>query len=267
MKKEDKRTDEGPKIVGSKNSSLAGSKGERENLKKSCENDDDPKLQEFLQVMQPRVKSKLWANDTLITSTADQNGDVSKRKTQEKEERKKKSVPVHIELDESDISDISDNNEAEKSPSLGHDEVISDMDYFKSRVKQKWSDSESSDDEHNNDDKEDEDEGLESQDTHEVDDEEEGPSQDPDGKIPKSCHPSSSLKDDKDEVLETGRLFVRNLPYTAMYSSLLPLFFPFAFVFPVQSIQYKFGFTSRKEKYMFSTVYEISFSIVANIYL
>ncbi|KAG6717026.1 hypothetical protein I3842_04G077500 [Carya illinoinensis] len=233
LKKEDKRTDEGPKIVGSKNSSLAGSKGERENLKKSCENDDDPKLQEFLQVMQPRVKSKLWANDTLITSTSDQNGDVSKRKTQEKEERKKKSVPVHIELDESDISD---NNEAEKSPSLGHDEVISDMDYFKSRVKQKWSDSESSDNEHNNDDKEDEEEGLESQDTHEVEDEEEGPSQDPDGKIPKSCHPSSSLKDDKDEVLETGRLFVRNLPYTAIEEELEGHFSKFGYVSQVHIV-------------------------------
>lgn len=228
LKKEDKTTDEGTKIAGSKNLSLAGCKGERKNLKKSCEN-DDPKLQEFLQVMQPRVKSKLWANDTLITSTADQNGDVSKKETQEKEEGKNKSVPVHIELDESDISD---NYEAEKSPSLGH-EVISDMDYFKSRVKQKWSDSESSDDNSDNDDK-DHNSGslkksLESQDTHEVEDEEEGPSQDPDGKMRKSDYPSSSLKDDKDEILEAGRLFVRNLPYTAMYSSLLPLFFPFVF--------------------------------------
>ncbi|ONK59949.1 uncharacterized protein A4U43_C08F12610 [Asparagus officinalis] len=35
---------------------------------------NDPKLQEFLQVMQPRAKSKIWADDTLRTAQLDKGG-------------------------------------------------------------------------------------------------------------------------------------------------------------------------------------------------
>ncbi|XP_059446252.1 multiple RNA-binding domain-containing protein 1 [Corylus avellana] len=227
LKKEGTVTEEGKKLAGAKISSLAESKGEK-NIKKGSEN-DDPKLQEFLQVMQPRMKSKLWANDTLIASTAVQNVNVSEKETQDKEERKDKSVPVHVGLPEPEISG---NHEAKKSHNLAHDEVISDMDYFKSRVKQEWSDSESNEDD--NHDKDDNSrslkESLEGQAAHKVDSkgsntasregvpwkdvEEEDPSQDPDSEIPKPGNQSSSLKVEK-EVLETRRLFVRNLPYTA----------------------------------------------------
>jgi multiple RNA-binding domain-containing protein 1 len=148
LKKEGIVTEEGKKLAGAKSSSLAESKGEK-NIKKGCKN-DDPKLQEFLQVMQPRMKSKLWANDTLIASTADQNVNVSEKETQDKEERKDKSVPLHVGLHEPETSG---NHEAKKSCNLAHDEVISDMDYFKSRVKQEWSDSEcNEDDNHDKDD-------------------------------------------------------------------------------------------------------------------
>ncbi|XP_065620829.1 multiple RNA-binding domain-containing protein 1 isoform X2 [Quercus suber] len=193
LKKEEKAT-EVKKLAGAKNSSLVGSKEERKNLKKGSEN-YDTKLQEFLEVMQPRMKSKLWANDTLITNTAGQN-------------------------------------------------VNLDMDYFKSRVKQKWSDSESSDDDNNDNDSDKNDdndykedtsgslkESIESQDARKVDPkgsnttlkevvpeeevEEEEHSHDSDSGISKPGHLASSLKDEKEVVLETGRLFVRNLPYTA----------------------------------------------------
>lgn len=227
LKKEGIVTEEGKKLAGAESSSLAESKGEK-NIKKGSEN-DDPKLQEFLQVMQPRTKSKLWANDSLIASTADQNVNFSEKETQDKEERKEKSVPVHVGLHEPETSG---NHEAKKSRNLARDEVISDMDYFKSRVKQEWSDSESSEDD--NPDKDDNSgslkESLEGQVAHKVNSkgsntisregflrkevEEEDPSQDPDSEILKPGHQSSSLKDEK-EVLETRRLFVRNLPYTA----------------------------------------------------
>ena len=51
-------------VAGAKNLDVKGAKDE----KKSKYNEkgkeiDDPRLQEFLQVMQPRAKSKLWEND------------------------------------------------------------------------------------------------------------------------------------------------------------------------------------------------------------
>lgn len=240
LKKEEKATEE-KKHAGAKNSSLVGSKGERNNLKKGSEN-YDPKLQEFLQVMQPRMKSKLWANDTLITPTANQNVNLSKKQIQEKEEHKEKSFPVHVELDEPETEEhgLSDSHETKKSHNIAHDELLSDMDYFKSRVKQDWSDSESSDDDDDDDsdndknddnvDKEDTSgslkENLGSRGAHKGDSkgsntthkevvpeekvEEEEHSHDPDSEM----HVASSLKDEN-EVLETSRLFVRNLPYAA----------------------------------------------------
>lgn len=258
MKKEEKATEE-KKLAGAKYSSLVGSKEERKNLKKGSEN-YDPKLQEFLEVMQPRMKSKLWANDTLITNTADQNVNLSEKQIQEKEEHNDKSFPVHVDLDEHETVEhgLSDSHETKKPHNLAHDELVSDMDYFKSRVKQEWSGSESSDDDDNdndndndsdknddNDYKEDSSgslkESIESQDAHKVDPkgsnttlkevvpeeevEEEEHSHDSDSGISKPGHLASSLKDEKEVVLETGRLFVRNLPYTAKYSSLLLSFY------------------------------------------
>ena len=258
MKKDEKATEE-KKLADAKYSSLVGSKEERKNLKKGSEN-YDPKLQEFLEVMQPRMKSKLWANDTLITNTADQNVNLSEKQIQEKEEHNDKSFPVHVDLDEHETVEhgLSDSHETKKPHNLAHDELVSDMDYFKSRVKQEWSGSESSDDDDNdndndndsdknddNDYKEDSSgslkESIESQDAHKVDPkgsnttlkevvpeeevEEEEHSRDSDSGISKPRHLASSLKDEKEVVLETGRLFVRNLPYTAKYSSLLLSFY------------------------------------------
>ncbi|XP_050292584.1 multiple RNA-binding domain-containing protein 1 [Quercus robur] len=244
LKKEEKATEE-KKLAGAKNSSLVGSKEERKNLKKGSEN-YDPKLQEFLEVMQPRMKSKLWANDTLITNTADQNVNLSEKQIQEKEEHNDKSFPVHVDLDEHETVEhgLSDSHETKKPHNLAHDELISDMDYFKSRVKQEWSDSENSDDDDNDNDSDKNDdnnykedrsgslkESIESQDARKVDPkgsnttlkevvpeeevEEEEHSHDLDSGISKPGHLASSLKDEKEVVLETGRLFVRNLPYTA----------------------------------------------------
>ena len=266
MKKEEKATEE-KKHAGAKNSSLVGSKGERNNLKKGSEN-YDPKLQEFLQVMQPRMKSKLWANDTLITSTANQNVNLSKKQIQEKEEHKEKSFPVHVELDEPETEEhgLSDSHETKKSHNIAHDELLSDMDYFKSRVKQDWSDSESSDDDDDDDsdndknddnvDKEDTSgslkENLGSRGAHKGDSkgsntthkevvpeekvEEEEHSHDPDSEM----HVASSLKDEN-EVLETSRLFVRNLPYAATYASL-------CFLSSIINIFFLYRMEKRKKK-------------------
>ncbi|KAK2983307.1 hypothetical protein RJ640_011630 [Escallonia rubra] len=235
LKKQEKLSEEKKKVAGPKSSKLNCPKGKKEDSKKDSEI-DDPQLQEFLQVMQPRVKSKLWANDTLTAPTPDQNRDVTDNKSYPKGKAKKKKDPVDAKVDKMDESDSSslDSEAAEKS--LNHDESVSDMDYFRSRVKKEWPDSESADedDESEDNDDDDDDDGGGDGDDHEGQDaqkvnregqldnphsdvSEEGGgegSSEPDDGVVDPDDPSSSLKDEK-EVLETGRLFVRNLPYTA----------------------------------------------------
>lgn len=172
---------------------------------------DDPKLEEFLQVMQPRGKSKLWSNDTLIAPAAEPIGRVEKKREQRKKETEEESAP---EVDEA--------VEKNDSHNVAKDNVVSDMDYFKSRVKTEWSDSESSDsdeDDEEDEEEEEEEEGEElDKEQPEVNEEqegEEGVHEDSDGQELAQSNPSSNLKDEKEEMLDTSRLFVRNLPFTA----------------------------------------------------
>ncbi|KAF2321255.1 hypothetical protein GH714_037378 [Hevea brasiliensis] len=219
-------TEGGNKVDGSRNSNIKGAQVERKINKKEREK-DDPQLEEFLQVMQPRVKSKLWADDTLIAPASDQNFGVNEKETQAERKSRKKEVPVDTELNKIY------SHEAKKSQNLARDEVISDMDYFKSRVKKEWSDSESESSENVDDDKDDNDtendslkESLQSKEVKNIDQneqhdirglapvevEEEAPFAGSDSEVLDPENPSIGSRE---EYLETGRLFVRNLPYTA----------------------------------------------------
>lgn len=122
----------------------AGAKGQRDNSKDIVNIDESQ--QGFIQVMEPRAKSKIWANDTSIVSNVRNNLAISNK------ERKSALDAVHPILGKSVSSadEIPINPEPNKSRELEHG-VISDMDYFKSRVTSEWSDSESSTDEDNND--------------------------------------------------------------------------------------------------------------------
>ncbi|KAG5562409.1 hypothetical protein RHGRI_005218 [Rhododendron griersonianum] len=217
--------DEGKK-VDSKSGGLGIPIGGKKKSKKG-KVDDDPQLQEFLQVMQPRVKSKLWGNDSLTTHVHEQNKKSGNQNTQLKGKETGASVLAQLDDNEKSEPRSLDSRGAEKSSNLAFDEVISDMDYLKSRVKKEWSDSEKSDDEDNSDNSG-KDGGKtkllkmrrEHQDIQKVDlkvqrnaleieaseeEVEEGFSEDPEHEV----------IDTKKDVLETGRLFVRNLPYTA----------------------------------------------------
>lgn len=209
-----------------KNPVLAAKRGEKKTIEKVTEN-DDPQLQEFLQVMQPRVKSKMWANDTLIGLMADQKAKVSENISQAIKGGEK-SITLHVKSDKSNV--ITDSQATEKSKNAAADELMSDMDYFKSRVKKDWSDSESEDDSAGDDDDDDDgEEEEEEENDHNGDSNEECDSiikdsihsgvgeEDANGEIVDPGNPSSSSKDVQQEVLESGRLFVRNLPYTATY--------------------------------------------------
>lgn len=197
------------------------------NLVKNDNENEDPLLQEFLQVMQPRVKSKLWADDAGI-APIEQNVIAKDKKN------KKEKVPA--ESPESENSESSDSDSGEKIKLVDNNEVISDMDYFKSKIKTEWSESESSDQEDDNKSSDGDEDNEASKSSHkknskaqdkkmdlkghqnvepsDVDLESISP-KDFDDKMNNSVDPSSNFEDNETDVLETGRLFVRNLPYTA----------------------------------------------------
>ncbi|XP_054798328.1 uncharacterized protein LOC129303204 isoform X2 [Prosopis cineraria] len=244
------------------NKSSAKAQRSGENLKES--NDfDDPQLQEFLQVMQPWAKTKLWANDTLSM------------------------------LDNVSEKQKIDSHESEKPNNLVHDDAISDMEYFKSRVTKEWSDSENGDDdednnacvsndsdnEEDNDNHCDEDErcddksakgtcgvqnlGLSGQEDifNEDNDHEKietrGPSNSSGDEVPEQGVPSSCLADEKG-VFESRRLFVRNLPYTASEEELEEHFSKFGTVSQVHLVVDKDTKRSKGIAYVLYTLPEFA---------
>ncbi|KAF9618217.1 hypothetical protein IFM89_000852 [Coptis chinensis] len=209
-------------------------------FKKVKENIDvsDPLLQEFLQVMQPRSQSKLWANDT-VGSTLDRNDKPSAKETRLEKASSKPKVLVQEESEEKD-NELTKPRSVKKSRDPALDEALNDMDYMKSRVRKDWSESESDSDSDselgNGEDAIDE--SPDGEDFHEenVDEDHDEHTENPlvtraevadpygnsDGGEPGNIPHAS--KDVKEQVLETGRLFVRNLPYTATEDDLTELF-------------------------------------------
>lgn len=198
-----------------------------ENLKKSKTIDDnDSQFQEFLQVMQPRTQSKLWANDTVVGK----NTKTSPQENSSQKGVKKLSVSEKDELDDKE----DDSSKAWNDPA--RDEALSDMDYFKSRVKTKLLNSDS--DSGNNEDTLSED--ADDEDVHEMlmegnHDEgktdsshgkvaEEGPFESINDELGEHGNTLESIKDEKEQLCKTGRLFVRNLPYSATEDELTELF-------------------------------------------
>ncbi|KAG9455284.1 hypothetical protein H6P81_008188 [Aristolochia fimbriata] len=197
----------------------------------------DLKLQEFLEVMQPRIKTKLWSNDTLGAPTT--TGNDKGRENQPKKIQDKQPALAGDDVDQAnprDISSVRQNGSEEtmmKQPQhkLALDEVLSDMDYFRSRVKKNWSDSESSDEDSQNDGQkgnhvekeEDQEENVEEIDHPEnvegIDHPENVGAENNENE-----NPSQDLEEERDQDLEITRLFVRNLPYTANEEDLMELF-------------------------------------------
>ncbi|XWS12276.1 hypothetical protein CRYUN_Cryun37aG0075600 [Craigia yunnanensis] len=183
--------------------------------------------------MQPRVMSKMWANDIVLDTPVNQNSKVTENKTVAEKKARQTPAPVDVDIDETNIA--FDDDETKALDNLARDEVISDMDYFKSRVKKDWSDSESDDNEENDDG--DQNGKHNSVSGNVIQDQiQEGSSKDFDGEILDPGNPSSGLKDDRDEVLESGRLFVRNLPYTATEDELTEFFSKFGDVLQVHLV-------------------------------
>ncbi|KAL6499990.1 hypothetical protein OROGR_027900 [Orobanche gracilis] len=200
---------------------------------------DDPQLQDFLQVMQPRAMSKLWANDTSIVSNASNNRAISNKAS--------KGTPDaihHISVESASVVEgLPNNPKPNRSREVEHHEVISDTDYFKSRVTSEWSDSE--DDSDNNDsiciDDDDKDNRSHAS------EHEENCDKNPYKRILRKCSLEIDIAGKKDScgegvardkaqvnateqepsnpedargVFDSCRLFVRNLPYTTIEEEL-----------------------------------------------
>ncbi|BAT80494.1 hypothetical protein VIGAN_03008200 [Vigna angularis var. angularis] len=237
-------------------------KGWKENLKNGVDV-DDPQLPDFLQVMQPRVNSKMWANDTSGLTSVGNNRAVSN----------KDNEGASVSTDDSgsledgflDISEPSG-----KSHEPDRDEVISYMDYFKSRVTKEWSDSESShEDNHGNDDND--------ASSNDNDDKDDNSSVNEDGKRShprnharevdvegkedtsreKVTHEKSQLNviehgsrlsktEDVKGVFESCRLFVRNLPYTTTEEELEEHFSHIGSISQIKSLRLPMKFGSHR---------------------
>uniref|UniRef100_A0ACD5YAX3 Uncharacterized protein n=1 Tax=Avena sativa TaxID=4498 RepID=A0ACD5YAX3_AVESA len=116
---------------------------------------DDPKFLEFLQVMQPRSKAKMWANDT--TGTLDATDKDSTLVTDSK--KSLKGIDAVSENDSSENDSSSEDDFEEKTTNdlplkdaseklqsgSKRDNNMTDVDFLKSKIKKNWSDSESDD--------------------------------------------------------------------------------------------------------------------------
>lgn len=204
----------------------------------------DPHLQEFLQVMQPRMKSKLWADDAVGNVLTDHNGKPSEEDALPPSSKKKHSAKGKVQSFDECSGDDELVGGTPSSPLKGHSETnstkplrktalddgLSDMDYFKSRVKTDWSDSEAAEEGPP-------DEGLGSVKSRTMDAGAEGHTAGAEVQVQitnsqkeekgvLSVNGSNAAENDNGRTtssvqdLDSGRLFVRNLPYTTKYEFL-----------------------------------------------
>ncbi|CAI0540769.1 unnamed protein product [Linum tenue] len=213
LKKDGEATAEDNKVPSAVSSKVKGSKVDAKDDKEGNDN-DDLQLREFLEVMKPRAKSKLWADDSLIAAVADQNGKVSKKPSQKEKVSKEEPVSLDVELEES------------ATEKLRNDTVVSDMDYFKSRVKKDWADSDNDSDGDGLDDEGHGDDDVRSSPNQSLnknnDLQVDRFSKDIDLAEVKEGIPPAGFNDKtddspnfEDEDFEAGRLFIRNLSYSA----------------------------------------------------
>ncbi|KAL5730232.1 hypothetical protein ACHQM5_003080 [Ranunculus cassubicifolius] len=174
-------------------------KGELKTYKKKSIDRSDPTLEEFLHVMQPRSQSKVWANDT-VGHLLNQSGENKANKWVLN--RCTSSLPLMRKQE---------NDSTKRSHKLDQDELLSGLDFLKSRVNKEWSESD--------------------EDAFEASMEKNS-----DERTPQAQAESGNLFDNLDSrmnempndknklVGESGRLYVHNLPFTVTEDDFTELF-------------------------------------------
>ncbi|AQK46047.1 nucleotide binding [Zea mays] len=229
---------------------------------------NDPKFLEFLEAMQPRSKAKMWANDTAATlDTAAKDSVVAAKESKGPLKNVLTSENDSSSEDTSDekvANDLSSENASEQLKTENkQDKNMTDADFFKSKVKKNWSDSESddegsahqsnttTDDEDSSDESQDSDNQLadtkgdpdkrnivdkdtlvENTDLQEPEDLDNKESEDLDGRPrgteihedqERADENGAPITDEKKLALETGRLYICNLPYATSEDDLVEL--------------------------------------------
>jgi multiple RNA-binding domain-containing protein 1 len=182
----------------------------------------DPKLQEFLALMQPRHKKAVWANDDDVQ---DQEGALVKNLDRGKDimvDAVNESDDEYEEIGPGDDDDDEGENrvqeDGEKVDEVVVNTAVSDMDYLKSRMKAEFSD----DDDGGEEEEEVVEEPKESEEANSAEEEEGEKSEGPSG-TPEEAQERSATMPDKEArnndpleiIRQTSRLFARNLPYSA----------------------------------------------------
>ncbi|KAL1195109.1 Polyadenylate-binding protein 6 [Cardamine amara subsp. amara] len=212
----------------------------RGDKKSQCKREeaDDPEVREFLDLHERR-ESKFWSNDMSIASTSEETG-------KEKVLVKKADQPMISNGSETKKAKrSSDTAKTKKSKVVAPSDDVSDLEYMKSKIKKNLSvsdsdnETDSSEDEASDADLAGSDDGEADADGHDagirnfpVDGitEVDGDDKDDDGdamEVEGDGKVAQELKADSDDVLVTGRLFVRNLPYTTTEEELMEHFSKF----------------------------------------
>ncbi|KAK4399567.1 Multiple RNA-binding domain-containing protein 1 [Sesamum angolense] len=188
LKKKENSSEEEKRVTSSKDPKTVVLEGKSKKSKnKKDDENDDPQLQEFLQVMQHRSRSKLWANDTPEAPSLEQSEIASANKVQMTKRREEIVDGEDIDLegikgkeltegDEHGNGDYDDSTDSQNKRNRGPVQDTLEFDVSRGEA-------------------------------------EDGSS----GEcgIDSSVDPSSSQENKNEKVLESGRLFIRNLPYTA----------------------------------------------------
>ncbi|CAD6263585.1 unnamed protein product [Miscanthus lutarioriparius] len=221
---------------------VSGSKGSVAN---------DPKFLEFLEDMQPRSKAKMWANDTAATldtaakdsvvATKESKGPLKNVPTSEND-----SSSEYTSDDEEMTNDSSSGKASEELQTENkQDKNMTDADFFKSKSNTTTDDEESSDESQDannqladlkgNLDKKnivDKDTIVDNTDLQEVEDLDNKESEDLDGRQRETeirddqegeAENGAPITDEKKLALETGRLYICNLPYATSEDDLVEL--------------------------------------------
>ncbi|KAJ2515605.1 Multiple RNA-binding domain-containing protein 1, partial [Coemansia sp. RSA 1937] len=164
-------------------------------------NQEDPRFKEFLQVMAPRAKNRTWTNDDYGNWQTDElaaiRGAVTARREQEDDE---------TEQDRNDGEDGTDEDKTVQEDAHTP-EALSDMDWLRMHMNSKL-------------DTDDVEDNVEPEGTAE----QKEPVAKPQSK---TSDPTAAIASTIAQIHETGRLFVRNLPYMATEDDLRTTFEPF----------------------------------------
>ncbi|KAF8983930.1 hypothetical protein BGZ46_009167 [Entomortierella lignicola] len=240
-------------------------KKKKEHLSKLYQAENDPKLKEYLEVMQPRATTKTWANDDAVELNTekvghDRGNNRTKAKAQVMAIKNRKPggeglmvTQTKITFEDSD-DELYDNlpsskpengsndkddditmNDAPVEDNLVNNSEVSDLDWLKSRMAKK---PDSEVETKSDDDKMEQDSVTENVET---------PSkiaQDPPNR-PVIISAEEEEEIAKNLIADTGRLFVRNLPYTCTEEELRKLFEKFG---PLSEVHMPISKDTKKPK-------------------